>query len=51
MLPAEVALRFELCPLWIDGGVAVTEVGAARLDETVTVAVDVAEHPEPLVTV
>ena len=34
-LPAEVAFRFELCPVTIDEGVAVTEVGAGRAGEEV----------------
>jgi hypothetical protein len=52
VLPAEVAFRFELCPLWIDEGVAVTEVGAARLALTTTDAVEALAHPvDPLVTV
>ena len=52
VLPVDVAERLELCPLWMEAGVAVTEVGAARLALTTTDAFEALAHPvEPLVTV
>ena len=49
-LPVEVAFRFEIPPVQIVAGVAVTEVGAAGVafTETVTIVLEELEQPAGL---